>query len=151
MINTIIDRLEEDAALQELEKTGVIHTGYHVHSINANSVTLVKSHYGLLTLLEPRKIVRMIDKEEGGIPLLATVNEKAFVREVDDTKLAVDIDGNIIAERAQKQLSNLSIIIIPDEINLTRRVLEPMHRFHKLLVDIMLPPEFFGNQNGYFS
>jgi len=147
VINTIIDRLGEDAALQELEKTGVIHTGYHVHSINANSVTLVKSHYGLLTLLEPRKIVRMIDKEA----LLATVNEKAFVREVDDTKLAVDIDGNIIAERAQKQLSNLSIIIIPDEINLTRRVLEPMHRFHKLLVDIMLPPEFFGNQNGYFS
>ena len=151
MINTIIDRLGEDAALQELEKTGVIHTGYHVHSINANSVTLVKIHYGLLTLLEPRKIVMMIDKEEGGIPLLATVNEKAFVREVDDTKLALDIDGNIIAERAQKQLSNLSIIIIPDEINLTRRVLEPMNRFHKLLVDIMLHPEFFGNQNGYFS
>jgi hypothetical protein len=108
VINTIIDRLGEDAALQELEKTGVIHTGYHVHSINANSVTLVKSNNGLLTLLEPRKIVKMISKEEGGIPLLATVNEKGFVREVDDTKLVVDLDGNIRAERAQKQLSNLN-------------------------------------------
>jgi hypothetical protein len=45
------------------------------------------------------------------------------------------------------QLSNLPIIIIPDEINLTRRVLEPMHRFHKLAADIMLPAGFFGDNN----
>jgi hypothetical protein len=36
--------------------------------------------------LEPRKIVRMIGKEEGNIPL----NEKGFVREVADTKLVID-------------------------------------------------------------
>ena len=151
VINALIDRLGKDAALHELEKNGVIHTGYHVHSVNANSVTLVKNNNGGITLLEPRKIVRMIGKEEGNIPLLASVNEKGFVREVDDTRLVVDLDGKIIAERAQKQLSHLSIIIIPDEINLTRRVLEPMHRFHKLAADVMLPPEFFGNQNGYLT
>jgi hypothetical protein len=116
-----------------------------MHSVVANSVTLVKNHDCGITLLEPRKIVRMIGKEEGNIPLLASVNEKGFVREVDDTKLVIDLDGKIIAERAYKQLSNLSITIIPDEINLTRRVLEPMHRFHKLAADVMLTEDFFDN------
>ena len=151
VINTVIDRLGEVAALQELEKTGVIHSGYIVHSINANSITLVKNNDDdtILTLLEPRKVVRIIGKEDGGIPLLACVNERGFVREVDDTKLVVDLDGNTIAERAKTQLSSLPLIIIPDEINLTRRVLEPMHRFHRLAADMMLPPEFsWANQNG---
>jgi hypothetical protein len=142
VIDSIIDKLGEDAALHELEKNGVIHTGYRVHSVDASSVILVKNHYDGITLLEPRKIVRMIGKEDGNIPLLACVNEKGFVREVDDTKLVVDLYGRVIAERAYEQLSNLSIIVIPDEINLTRRVLEPMHRFHKLAADVMLTSEF---------
>ena len=33
--------------------------------------------------------------------------------------------------------SSLPLTIIPDEINLTRRVLEPMHRFHKLAAGVM--------------
>jgi hypothetical protein len=132
VIDSIIDRLGEDAALQELEKNGAIHTGYRVQSVNASSVTLVKSHTDGITLLEPRKIVRMIGKEEGNIPLLACVNEQGFVREVSDAKLVVDLNGKVVAERVYEQLSNLSVIVIQDEINLTRRVLEPMHRFHKL-------------------
>jgi hypothetical protein len=51
----------------------------------------VKSHNDGITLLEPRKIVRMIGKEDGNIPLLARINEKGFVREVDDTKLVIDL------------------------------------------------------------
>ena len=153
VISSIIDRLGEAAALQELERTGVIHSGYRVHSINANSITLVKDNNNdtdltTLILLEPRKVIRIIGKEDRGIPLLACINEKGFVKEVNDTKLVVDLDANTIAQRAKTQLSNLPIIIIPDEINLTRRVLEPMHRFHRLSADIMLPPEFFsGDQN----
>jgi len=154
VISSIIDRLGEVAALQELERTGVIHSGYRVHSINDKSITLVKNYNDnndditTLTLLEPRKIVRIIGKEDGGLPLLACVNEKGFVREVDDTKLVVDFDSNTVAQRAKAQLLDLPIIIIPDEINLTRRVLEPMHRFHRLAADVMLSPQFFGcNQN----
>ena len=152
VIDSIIDRLGEVAALQELEKTGVIHTGYRLHSVNANSVILLKDNYNndcnditTITLLEPRKIVRIIGKEDGGIPLLACVNEKGFVKEVDDTKVVVDFDTNTIAQRAKIHLSTLPIVIIPDEINLTRRVLEPMHRFHRLAADIMLPLGHFGN------
>jgi hypothetical protein len=60
----------------------------------------------------------------------------------------VNLDGNTVAERAKTQLSELPIIVIPDEINLTRRVLEPMNRFHQLAADIMLSPDFFSdNQN----
>jgi len=164
VINSMIDRLGEVDALRDLERTGVVHSGYRVDSINANSITLVKLNNNsedniitTLTLLEPRKIVRIIGKEEedgggGGIPLLACVNEKGFVKKVDDTKLVVDFDSNTIAQRAKAQLFNLPIIIIPDEINLTRRVLEPMHRFHRLAADLMLPPDlFFGNQNESFS
>ncbi len=102
VISSIIDRLGEAAALRELERTGVIHSGYRVHSINDNSITLVKNYNDnndditTLTLLEPRKIVRIIGKEQEGdgdsIPLLACVNEKGFVKEVDDTKLVVDFD-----------------------------------------------------------
>ncbi|MFL6399787.1 MAG: hypothetical protein ACJ72J_09460 [Nitrososphaeraceae archaeon] len=154
VINSIIEKLGETAAMQELQRTGVIHCGYRVQSINANSVTLVKESnnnndgddLASLILLEPRKIVRLIGKEDGdGIPLLACINEKGFVKEVDDTKVVVDFDTNTIAQRVQIQLTNLPIIIIPDEINLTRRVLEPMHRFHRLAADIMLPMGFFGN------
>ena len=105
VIDSIIDKLGEDAALQELEKNGAIHTGYSVQSVDASSVTLVKSHNDGITLLEPRKIVRMIGKEDGNIPLLARVNEKGFVREVDDTKLVVDLYSKVIAERAYEQLS----------------------------------------------
>jgi hypothetical protein len=159
VISVIIDRLGEATALRELERNGVIHSGYRVQSINDNSIILVKNYNDnndditTLTLLEPRKIVRIIGKEEGGIPLLACVNEKGFVKEVDDTKIVVDFDSNTIAQRAKAQLFNLPIIAIPDEINLTRRVLEPMHRFHRLAADIMLPPQlFFGcNQNESFS
>jgi hypothetical protein len=47
---------------------------------------------------------------------LACVNEKGFVSEVDDTKLVVDLYGRVVAERAYEQLSNLSVIIIPDAL-----------------------------------
>jgi hypothetical protein len=163
VISSIIDRLGEVDGIRELERTGVIHSGYKVHSINDKSITLVKNYNDnddditTLTLLEPRKIVRIIGKEEqegdSSIPLLACVNEKGFVKEVDDAKLVIDFDSNTIAQRAKAQLFNLRIIVIPDEINLTRRVLEPMHRFHRLAADIMLPPQFlFGcNQNEPFS
>ena len=92
-----------------------------------------------ITFLEPRKVVRIIGREENSIPLLASASEKGFVKEVNDSKLVIDLEGGVAAERAKQQLSNLRLTIIPDEINLTRRVLEPMHRFHKLAADVMLP------------
>ena len=151
VISNIIDELGEAAALKELERTGVIHFGYRLNSVSANSITLSKDNGNYddmditgVTLLEPRKIVRIIGKEDVEIPLLACINEKGFVKEVDDTKIIIDFETNTIAQRAKVQLSDLPLMLIPDEINLTRRVLEPMHRFHRLAADLMLPKDSFG-------
>jgi hypothetical protein len=146
VIQTMINNFGEKAALEELENTSIIYGGYSLDFIDGNSIVLAKSGSSYntvaVTFLEPRKVVRIIGREkEGSIPFLASVSEKGFVKEVDDSKLVIDLGGSIAAERAKQQLSNLPLTVIPDEINLTRRVLEPMHRFHKLAADVMLPPE----------
>jgi hypothetical protein len=146
VIQTMINNFGEKTALEELESTSIIYGDFKLDSIEGNSVILTRnasSHNpAAITFLEPRKVVRIIGIEkEDSIPLLASVSEKGFVKEVYDSKLVIDLDGSIAAERAKQQLSNLPLTIIPDEINLTRRVLEPMHRFHKLAADVMLPPE----------
>lgn len=145
VIQTMINNFGEKTALEELENTSIIYGNYKLDSIDRNSVILARNTSNhdttAITFLEPRKVVRIIGSE-ASIPVLASVSEKGFVKEVDVSKLVIDLDGSIAAERAKQQLSNLSLTIIPDEINLTRRVLEPMHRFHKLAAQVMLPPEF---------
>ena len=149
VIQTMINNFGEKTALEELENTSIIYGNYKLDSIKGNSVILTRNNNdsdyydtASITFLEPRKVVRIIGREkEDSIPLLASVSEKGFVREVDHSKLVIDLESSIAAERAKQQLSNLPLTIIPDEINLTRRVLEPMHRFHKLAADVMLPPE----------
>jgi hypothetical protein len=142
VIQTMINSFGEKTALEELENTSIIYGNYKLDSVEGNSVILTRSKYNAsaVTFLEPRKVVRIIGREQD-IPLLASVSEKGFVKEVDDSKLVIDLEGSIAAERAKQQLAFLQLTIIPDEINLTRRVLEPMHRFHKLAADVMLPPE----------
>jgi hypothetical protein len=141
VIQTMINNFGEKTALEELGNTSIIYGNYKIDSIEGNSVILTRSNTNHYTFLEPRKVVRIIGKEGQNVPLLASVSEKGFVKEVDDSKLVIDLEGSIAAERAKQQLSLLPLTIIPDEINLTRRVLEPMHRFHKLAADVMLPPE----------
>jgi hypothetical protein len=46
-----------------------------------SQVILTKSNTNHYTFLEPRKVVRIIGKEEQDIPLLASVSEKEFVKE----------------------------------------------------------------------
>jgi hypothetical protein len=146
VIQTMINNFGEKTALEELENTSIIYSNYKLDSIEGNSVILTRNSSDHstagITFLEPRKVVRIIGREkEDSIPLLASVSEKGFVREVDHSKLVIDLESSIAAERAKQQLSNLPLTIIPDEVNLTRRVLEPMHRFHKLAAHVMLPPE----------
>jgi hypothetical protein len=145
VIQTMINNFGEKTALEELGNTSIIYGNYRLDSVEGNSVILTRNNSNhdttsAITFLEPRKVVRIIGREEQDIPLLASVSEKGFVKEVVDSKLVIDL-GSIAAERAKQQLSFLPLTIIPDEINLTRRVLEPMHRFHKLAADVMLPPE----------
>jgi hypothetical protein len=114
VIQTMINNFGEKAALEELENTSIIYGNYKLDSIKGNSVILTRNnnnnsdyYTASITFLEPRKVVRIIggEKEEDSIPLLASVSEKGFVKEVDDSKLVIDLDGSIAAERAKQQLS----------------------------------------------
>jgi hypothetical protein len=184
VIGIMMDKIGELAAIEELEKAGIVHTGYRLEtatatatatanfdssksSINQNEtcVTLIRDDYRVF--LQPRKQIRLIVKEKG-IPLLACTSVSGGVKKIDGKKLAVDFRTSTLAKRAINVLSNKNafknsnvnnkdeknnkdaeylqdeIIIIPDEINLTKRLLEPLHKFHKLAADILVPVEYFG-------
>ena len=99
-----------------------------------DQVTL--SRENIRIFLEPRKVVRIIGNEHknhvNDIPTLACISEKGMVKHVNGKDITIDLPTVIAVERARLHLLDLPLVIIPDEINLTRRVLEPMHRFHRL-------------------
>jgi hypothetical protein len=142
VINTLIDKCGEQVALQMLAKAKMIYIGYELVPIDNDNPTLLafesKRSIDEIPFLDPRKEVRIIGREDSK-PLLACVNVQGVVKQIDFGWIMVDTREATAARRARKQLSGLPIIIIHDEINLTRRILEPMHRFHKLAADIMLP------------
>jgi hypothetical protein len=160
----MIDKIGEEATLQQLEKAGIIHSGYYFFgSANDNTATTAVSltrdydNTGLLptrTFIEPRQIIRIISKEEG-IPLLACISERGVVREINrehtHTEIIVDLYHKTAVKRSKQQLfdNNLPIIIIPDEINLTRRILQPMNTFHRLAAKILLPAGYFDNGSSF--
>ena len=90
-----------------------------------------------MTFLEPRKVVRIIGKE-ASIPLLGCVSEEGFIRDVEGSNVN-NRSGRNPVETSQTTAILTASVIIPDEINLTRRVLEPMHRFHKLAARCDVP------------
>jgi len=91
-----------------------------------------------MTFLEPKKVLRIIGKEQN-IPLLSCVSEQGTVMEVNDTELVVSFRSKVTVDRAKLQLFNLPLIFMRDEINLTRRMLEPLHKFHRLAADYLIP------------
>ena len=103
--------------------------------------------------LEPRKVVRIIGNEHknhvNDIPILACISEKGMVKQVNGKDITIDLPTTIAVERARLHLLDLPVTIIPDEINLTRRVLEPMHRFHRLATDFILHDENDGELVGH--
>jgi len=138
LINAVIDRKGEEEALKELEKFGIIQSGYKLKSVGGKLLTLEREQGS--TFLEKRKPLRIIGKENS-IPLLACVNVAGSIKESRDNELVIDLYGATAAARARQQLSTLPILIMPDEINLTRRIMEPMHKFHKLAANMLLPWE----------
>jgi hypothetical protein len=160
VIDIMIDKIGEEAALQQLEKAGIIHRGYRLSSNssdnNTTTILLTRDYDSLLfrTFIEPRQIIRIISKEDG-IPLLACISERGVVNEVNrgqnHIELVVDVYHKASVKRSKQQLNNnlLPIIIIPDEINLTRRILQPMNTFHRLAANILLPAGYFDNGSSF--
>ncbi len=161
VIGIMIDKLGEQKAISELEKCGIVHTGYRLNledtNLSETCIRLVRDDFR--AYLQPRKQIRLIAKEEG-IPLLACISVSGGVKEISGKDLVVDFRTKTVTERAinvlyeNYQIENngnshrnsikKDIIIIPDEINLTRRLLEPLHKFHRLAADILIPYDEFG-------
>jgi len=183
VIGIMMDKMGEVPAIEELEKAGIVHTGYRLETQteknsnngsrdnsknktqNDSCITLIKDDFRVF--LQPRKQVRIIVKEKG-IPLLACISASGGVKEIDGKRLTIDFRTKTLAKRAinillgnniytnDSYISNdknnnrqdndfleNEIIIIPDEINLTKRLLEPLHKFHKLAANILVPSEVF--------
>lgn len=116
-------KYDEKLALQKLEKLGIIDTHYKYGYHDKEDVYFIRNNYDD-SFLEPRKIVRIIGKEDN-IPLLACISEHASIIKVLDNSIVLNFRSKNALERAKKQLFHLPLIIFSDQINLTKRMLMP--------------------------
>jgi hypothetical protein len=135
---SLINKHGEEEALRRLEKIGVLCRGYSFDFDIDEKVIFSRSDDNIP--LEPRRIVRIIGMEEGK-SILSCINEQASVMEVRDNKITLSLRSKIAVRRAKSQLFHLPIILLRDELNLTRSMLRPIHQFHKLAADTLIPAE----------
>lgn len=151
VVDTMVNSLGESCAIRELENFGILHSGYRFVSADGNTVLFRRDGDNKESFLEPKKVLRIIgveDDDGGVISLLSCISEQATVMEVnynDDNDLILGFRSKATVERAKKQLFNLPLIMMRDEINLTRRMLEPLHKFHKLAADLLVPNNPYNN------
>lgn len=166
VVDTMVNSLGESRAIRELEKYGILHSGYRFVSADGTTALFRRDEGNKESFLQPKKVLRIIgvegdddnDGDEGGrISLLSCISEQATVMEVghnddDDNDLILGFRSKATVERAKKQLFNLPLIMMRDEINLTRRMLEPLHKFHKLAADLLVPNIPYNNySNNYLK
>jgi len=149
VISQMIQQFGEEDALDLLEHAKIIHRNYRFDKIevSANRDSLVyltkKDRTDKEFYVESRKIVRIIRKENN-IPLLACVSKSGSIYNVKPDTLIVDFRKYTTLQHAREQLfygdpDNYELIVIPDEINLTRRMLNPLHMLHRLAADKIIP------------
>ena len=139
VVSILIDRYGEEEAIRRLEKTGVICRRFTYDFDDEEKVVLSGADNDIP--LEPGKIVRIIGKEKDK-PLLSCISEQASVMEVINNKITLSLRSKLAVQRAKRQLFDLPIILLRDELNLTRSMLRPIHTFHKLAADIFIPQGF---------
>ena len=138
VVSILIGRHGESKALEKLERAGIIYTGYTYDWDLDETVYFSRNDERIP--LEPRRILRVIGKEQGK-PLLSCISEQASVMEVKKNMLTLNFRSKIAVKRAKGQLLHLPIVMLRDELNLTRSMLGPIHKFHKLAADIFIPQE----------
>ena len=185
VLDTMVNNLGERCAIKELEKFGILQSGYRFVSADGNIVLFRRCEDNKENFLEAKKVLRIIGVEDyyndndgssesndvnkdgrergvggidsndrhSGISLLSCISEQATVMEVkydeesDNNEIILGFRSKATVERAKKQLFNLPLIMMRDEINLTRRMLEPLHKFHKLAANLLVPNNPYNNNN----
>lgn len=138
VVSTLIERYGENEALEKLERTGIIYTGYTYDSDVDERVYFSRNDEKVP--LEARRILRVIGKEPGK-PFLSCISEQASVMEIKKNMITLNFRSKIAVKRAKRQLFHLPLVMLRDELNLTRSMLGPIHKFHKLAADIFIPQE----------
>jgi hypothetical protein len=154
----MIQKYGEEEALKLLEQAKIIHRNYifkeavtendgRANDTSSSSNSLIylakKDSNDKEFYLEPRKVIRIIRKEDN-IPLLACLSESGSIHNVGPNNLVVDFRKYTNLEHARAQLfygdsKSYELIIIPDETNLTKTMLSPLHKWHRLASDIIVP------------
>jgi hypothetical protein len=72
------------------------------------------------------------------------VSKSGSIYNVEPDTLIVDFRKYTTLQHAKEQLfygdpNNYELIVIPDEINLTRRMLNPLHMLHRLAAEKIIP------------
>jgi hypothetical protein len=138
VVYSLICKHGEEEALRRLEKIGILCRGFSFDFDIDEKVIFSRADDNIP--LEPRRIVRIIGMEEGK-SILSCINEQASVMEVRNNKITLSFRSKIAVRRAKRQLFHLPIILLRDELNLTRSMLRPIHQFHKLAADVLIPAE----------
>jgi len=138
VVYAMISKHGEEEALRRLEKIGILCRGYSFDFDIDEKVMFSRADDNIP--LEPRRIVRIIGMEIGK-SLLSCINEQASVMEIRDNKITLSFRSKTAVRRAKRQLFHLPIILLRDELNLTRSMLRPIHQFHKLAADMLIPGE----------
>lgn len=128
VVDYVLSKMGENG-LSALEEAGVVESGYRLKNIE--NTTLVLERNSMSQAFDKRDIVRIIGIEPN-IPLLACINAKGSVQDVNGSSIKIRIYNETAARLAFKQLLNLPILVMRDNIDLTDRELRPLHFFQLL-------------------
>ena len=134
LTDILIRNKGENNAIEELERLGIVQSGFTIDGSEGKDLILKRD--GNVHYFSRRKPLRIIGVESG-IPLLACVNAGGSVKEISENKLIVQLYKETSVQRALQQLSGLPLIVLLDEINLTKRLLQPLHKFHRFAADAL--------------
>jgi len=128
VVDYVLSKMGEPG-LKALEEAGIVESGYRLKNIE--KTTLVLERNSTSHAFDKRDIVRIIGIEPD-IPLLACINAKGSVQDVNGSCMKIRIYNETAAELAFKQLLNFPILVMRDNIDLTDRELRPLHFFQLL-------------------
>lgn len=118
-----------EQGLKVLEEAKVIETGYRLKGIEEN--TLILEREDTPQAFEKRDIVRIVGREPN-IPLFACINTKGIVQDISGSSIRIRVRNKVSAKVTFKQLINLPILLVRDNIDLTDLELRPLHFFQRL-------------------